>query len=35
MVRRIFSRAEENLAKIQKPCKDGGNKDFQTAELPG
>jgi len=26
---------KENLAKIQKALQDGGNKDFQTAELPG
>jgi pimeloyl-ACP methyl ester carboxylesterase len=26
---------KENLAKIQKALKDGGNKDFQTTELPG
>jgi pimeloyl-ACP methyl ester carboxylesterase len=27
--------AKENLPKIQKALQDGGNKDFQTAELPG
>jgi len=27
--------SKENLAKIQKALQDGGNKDFQTAELPG
>jgi uncharacterized protein len=27
--------AKENLAKIQKALQDGGNKDFQTTELPG
>lgn len=27
--------AKENLSKIQKGLQDGGNKDFQTAELPG
>ena len=26
---------QENLAKIQKALQDGGNKDFQTTELPG
>jgi pimeloyl-ACP methyl ester carboxylesterase len=26
---------KENLAKIQKALQDGGNKDFQTTELPG
>jgi len=26
---------KENLAKIQKALQDGGNKDFQTIELPG
>ena len=26
---------KENLTKIQKAFEDGGNKDFQTAELPG
>ena len=26
---------KENLAKIQKALQDGGNKDFQTVELPG
>src|SRR6266403_3151384 len=26
---------KENLAKIQKALQDGGNKDFQTLELPG
>jgi len=26
---------KENLAKVQKALQDGGNKDFQTAELPG
>ena len=27
--------AKENLSKIQKALQDGGNKDFQTTELPG
>jgi len=27
--------SKENLAKIQKAPQDGGNKDFQTTELPG
>ncbi len=27
--------SKENLAKIQKALQDGGNKDFQTTELPG
>jgi pimeloyl-ACP methyl ester carboxylesterase len=27
--------SKENLAKIRKALQDGGNKDFQTAELPG
>ncbi len=27
--------SKENLAKIQKALQDGGNKDFQTIELPG
>jgi fermentation-respiration switch protein FrsA (DUF1100 family) len=26
---------KQNLAKIQKALQDGGNKDFQTTELPG
>jgi fermentation-respiration switch protein FrsA (DUF1100 family) len=26
---------KENLAKIQKALQDGGNRDFQTTELPG
>jgi len=27
--------SRENLPKIQKALQDGGNKDFQTTELPG